>query len=526
MTQIAVPLVSPEPPIPEQLTQVQAAGANLVELRVDLIADEDAVRAALAAPRTLPLILTVRSQAEGGAWDGDDAQRVALIESLGLQLPGYVDVELATWERSANLRQKVGLVCDRLDAPSTPGARRKNQLILSLHDLTGTPDDLSAVFDRLEAAPAHVLKAVFTPRDVRDALRVLEQLALRARRRSWIALAMGDAGLITRVLAAKFNALLTFAAQHAAAASAPGQMPLELLLEQYRFRSISAATRVYGVVGWPTAHSLSPLLHNRWMRQAGIDGVYLPLPVSPSYEAFADLMQTVQRFAQLDLHGLSVTIPHKEHALRWLREHGAAISPAAQSAGAVNTLLREAGGAWRGDNTDGAGALHALHAAGCGTLAQRRVLVLGAGGAARGVAAALIAAGAQVTIVNRSADRAADLGAALNCTAGAWEQRAALPADIVINCTSVGMSPEVDQTPLPAAGLRRRPLVLDTVYRPRVTRLLREAQAAGCPIVSGVDMFLAQAALQFQLWHGASPPPGDAAAPGDAEAALRAALDA
>lgn len=517
---VAVPVIAAQPCIEEQLDRARAAGADLIELRVDLIGDADAVDAALRPPRRGPIILTIRAAAEGGAWDRDDAERIALYERLGLLLPGFVDVELATWERSANLRQKIGLVCGSPSAAGEGAAgaqggaaaaeatgteRPRNQLILSFHDLRGTPTDLDALFDRLDAAPAAIVKAVFTAADALDALRVLEQLARRGRRRAWIALAMGAAGVATRVLARKFGAWATFAALSADSASAPGQLTLDELRRVYRWEDLSASTPVLGVVGWPVGHSRSPHVHNAAIRACGIDGVYVPLPVAPTYDAFAAFMDFASGAAWLDLLGLSVTIPHKEHARRWLEERGHALGPAAAACGSVNTLVRRGAG-WLGESTDGAGVVAALAVAGGPPRRGFTALVLGAGGAGRAAAAALVAEGCSVVVTNRTDARARELAAQIGCQTAPWERRADVDAQVVVNCTSLGMAPDVEATPMPPEGLRAGQLVLDSVYAPPETRLLREARQAGAVAMSGVEMFLHQAAAQFVLWHGRAAP--------------------
>lgn len=510
-TRIAVPIVSGQPPLEEQVRAARAAGADLVELRVDVIDDAAAVERLLRGPAILPTILTVRAASEGGAWAQDDATRVALIEQLGLLGPDYVDIELATWQRSANLRQKIGLVATRSDQAPAALDRRRGQLILSHHDFRATPPDIDALLATLEATPAHVLKAVFRPLDATDALRVVVALATRVKERAWVLLALDEAGLVSRVLARKFGAFLTFATLSDTGASAPGQPSLTTLRDLYRWDALTPETHVYGVVGWPVTHSLSPHIHNAALEAAGVDGVYVPLPVRPDPDDFRAFMDFVTAHPQLDLHGLSVTIPHKEHALQWLRARGGTTDAISAACGAVNTLVRQPDGRWDGLNTDALGIRAALAAcprlAGT-TLAGRQVAILGAGGVARAAAAALAADGCHVTVYNRSPHRAAQLATDLGCVAAPWEARTATTAEIIINCTSVGLHPRITATPMPVDALRPEQIVFDTIYRPANTRLLCEAAERGCATVSGNDMFLAQAAAQFEAWHGQPPPAG------------------
>jgi 3-dehydroquinate dehydratase/shikimate dehydrogenase len=509
-TLLAVPITSAEIPLAEQVRAARAAGADLVELRVDCIGDVAAVEALLKQPRIVPLIVTVRAADEGGSWTGDDAERIALLERLGLHLPGYVDVEYATWQRSANVRQKVGLVCHAA-RPEGENARPRNRLILSHHDFKETPPDLDAVFDRLAATPAAVIKAVFAARDATDGCRVLEQLRRHTPTRPTIALAMGEAGVCTRILAKKFGAFLTFATLDPGGESAPGQPTIAELRNTYRWEHLGPATRVYGVLGWPVRHSLSPLVHNAALTAAGLDGVYVPLPVRPGWDDFRAFMECVTASPALDFAGFSVTLPHKEHALRWLDEWGGAVSAPARRCGAVNTLIRRPDDTWGGDNTDGRGAVMALRTlpeCSADQLRGRVVSVLGAGGVARAIVAALCDAGADVTVYNRSENRAQRLASELGCRHTPWANRLHYAGDILINCTSLGLWPAVDETPLPDEALRPGTVVFDTIYQPAETRLLRAARARGCAVISGLEMFLHQAEAQFELWHGIAAPSG------------------
>ncbi len=504
-TLLAAPIVSADPSIADQAHAARDAGADLVELRVDRIDDVAAVKAYLSGPRDLPAIVTIRSADEGGDWSGSDQERIALYEHLGLLQPGHIDVELATWQRSASIRQKLALVCNT--GPATTHDRARNELILSVHDFKVTPDPLAPAIAPLLATNVGTAKAVFAANDARDALRVLLELRRAAAQRPTIALAMGEAGLASRVLARKFGGFLTFAPLTGDSASAPGQPTLETLRTLYRWEELSSGTRVFGVVGWPVSHSQSPVIHNAAMRAADIDGIYLPFPVKPSYSNFAAFMDLITDHPEFDIHGLSVTIPHKEHAVRWLNEHGGQLTPLARRCAAANTLSR-AGDSWTGDNTDAAGVATALQTA-LSTIGQslagQPCTVLGAGGVARAVLAALSDAGCTATVYNRSPERAAALARDFGCTHQPWDTRTEHTGEILINCTSVGLWPNVDDSPLPAAAHRDTTLVFDTVYRPQQTRLLQDAVRAGCSTVTGVEMFLHQAATQFTQWHDTAP---------------------
>jgi 3-dehydroquinate dehydratase/shikimate dehydrogenase len=509
-TLLAVPITAATPPLPDQARAAKAAGADLIELRADLIGNMQAVRHLLSQPRGLPIILTIRSSGEGGNCHDDDAARAALFEKLAGLAPEYLDVEFAAWRGSPELRAAVARACRppdsaarhvRADGPAAP------KLILSRHDLNGTPAELDQALQPLLEAPADVVKAVFAAPDVLDACRLLSHLQRCSRERKVMLLATEAAGLVTRVLARKFNAFATFAALQHGRESAPGQPTLGELIDIYRWREIGPATRVFGLAGWPVSHSYGPRIHNAAMRAAAIDGVYIPLPVSPTYAAFAAFMDYIADHPDLDLNGLSVTIPHKEHAARWLAERGLAISETARRCGATNTLTRTARAGWIGDNTDVAGFLAVLGAI-PDSCRRREAAVLGAGGAARAAVCALQMCNHRVTVFNRTASRGAQLAGDLGCAALPWDERVRAPHELIVNCTSIGMTPDSDSTPMPADALPTGPsaTVIDAVYTPARTRLLHEAHDRGCRTVSGTELFLAQAAAQFERWHSQPAP--------------------
>ncbi|SOD98956.1 shikimate dehydrogenase [Caenispirillum bisanense] len=280
---------------------------------------------------------------------------------------------------------------------------------------------------------------------------------------------------------------------------------------------LSGKARVAGVMGWPVSHSRSPRLHGFWLREHGIDGAYVPLPVRPE-----DFAAAVRALPKLGFAGANVTVPHKEAALAACDE----VSPLARRIGAVNTLVCRPDGSLWGDNTDGFGFLENLRAGCPGWRPEAGpAVVLGAGGAARAVVAALLDAGCpQVRLTNRTRDRAAelaaDLGGAIEVVA--WEERrAALAgAGLLVNTTTLGMTgaPPLDLAldPLPAAAL-----VTDIVYAPLVTDLLARAQARGNAVVDGLGMLLHQGRPGFEAWFGVRPevtPALRAAVLGDAPA--------
>jgi len=497
-------------------------GADLVEYRIDeLFSSPDDTDEVLRLVETspLPCIVTCRPAWEGGHYDGDEDARVSLFERLGAadHPPRYIDVELAAYARSKNFRQKVNLAVDH------PAQQRdlRTGLILSTHDFAARPADLTRRIAAMRAEPAaSVHKIAFRARSLRDNLELFDTLAERTK--PTIALGMGEFGLISRILAPKFGGFLTFASLRPEEVTAPGQPTITDLLGKYRFRSIGPRTKVYGIVGWPVGHSLSPLIHNAGFEEVGHDGVYVPLPIAApnaedgaapdaeaSYASFKATMLELLHHPRLDLAGCSVTMPHKENLVRLAREAGWDLDEHSRRSGAANTLhvSRRADGAIdrvAAANTDVEAALDCLRGP-LGSLSGKRIALLGAGGVARGIAFGLTAAGASVTIYNRTPERALALAAEAGAAASPWDDRASGDFDALINCTSAGMAggPAPDQSPLPPGALAPgdgRRVVMETIYRPARTRFLSEAQDAGWRTIDGVEMFVGQGARQFELW--------------------------
>ena len=478
------------------MARAAEAGADMVELRIDNFTEPHLVRQ-LMEEAILPAIVTCRPIWEGGRSTLSDEQR---LELLGMACHGhtrFIDVELEAVRRGNDLPVGRPVIC-------------------SSHDFEGRPEKLHNLVLEMNHRPGAVNKIVWTARTVRDCIEAFELLA--SRNKPTIALCMGEAGVITRMLAKKVGALLTFACLDAgtAGATAPGQVTIETLKGLYRWDHINPETRVYGVVASPVKHSMSPAIHNAAFDAAGYDGVYLPLLVDGTYESFKAFMEMFVDFAPLHLSGLSVTLPHKENALRYLKEkgegEGATIEPLALRIGAVNTIVierRAAGGQpsaiLHGYNSDYAAILDSITAALCITrdqLAGRSVGIMGAGGTGRTALAALSHYGARVTMYNRTLDRAKTLADEFGASAASLDQLTSSRHDIYLNTTSIGMSPNIDQSPFDEhmPQLSADTLVFDVVYNPPETKLLQQAASAGAKTVSGVEMFVRQAVRQFELW--------------------------
>jgi 3-dehydroquinate dehydratase/shikimate dehydrogenase len=439
--------------------------ADMVELRLDGVNDID-VPGALAG-RTRPVIVTCRPTWEGGRFDGSEERRHSVLREALERGAEYVDVE---WRAG---------FADLI-------ARDPRRVVLSSHDFQRVPDDLmSRVATMRQTGVATVKIAV-------AAARLSDALALRpiAAHGDAVVVAMGDAGLPSRLLASRFGSRWTYAGD----AIAPGQIPAARMLDEFRFREVLPTTNIYGVVSVNAAHSMSPRMHNAAFRAADVDAVYLPLRAADfdDFLTFADAMK---------LAGASVTIPFKLDALRAARS----ADTVARAVGAANTL-RRTGDDWEATNTDVHGFLEPLDTLYRGPLKGARAAVLGAGGAARAVVIGLVSRGAKVTIHARRKEQAAEVSATCGAQVGEWP----LPADswdLLVNCTPLGGAAARNESPLPGGPFTGR-MVYDLTYGASESPLLREAREAGCLTLDGLLMLVSQAERQFEWWTGSRPAEG------------------
>ena len=496
MTLLCVPIfVDSAEQMQRDIALAAEAGADIVELRLDRLTSGIDV----PAP-SVPFILTCRPESEGGESRLSDAERIQLLRLASWSQASYLDVELETCRRNPGLRSEM-----------------QRQLIISAHDFRGRPERLHNLILEMNQTDGSVNKVVWLARTVRDNLEAFE--LLQHRQKPTIALCMGEAGLISRVLAKKFAAFLTFASLRDESATAPGQVTIHDMKRLYRWDAIGPRTKVYGVVASPVAHSMSPAVHNAAFTQSGHDGVYLPLLVNPGYESFKAFMESFVPFEALDLSGLSVTLPHKDNALKYLREKSAQVEELAERIGAVNTILidrRAEGLALRGINTDYAAILDSITdklKIDRDTLGDLRVAVIGAGGTGRTAVAALAHCGATVVVYNRTREKADALAKEFNgrdrrVVSASMDRLCDSCCHVFINTTSIGMHPNVNESPLGERPPKFAPdtLVFDTIYNPMKTRLLRQAEQAGAQTVGGVEMFVRQAAAQFEVWTGRRAP--------------------
>ena len=449
-----------------------------LELRLDYLRDakeRDAFLSLLrrGRPRAV-LIATCRGREGGGLFQGSREGHIEILAQAARSGCQWCDVEIET--------------ANGMDQGELVRALSPARVMISYHDFRRTPRNLMGIVRRLEHAGGQAIKIAAQCQSVSDSLRICE---LARTRGEVVAIPMGEFGLAGRVLSPRMGSALAYAAVEQT--TAPGQLTLDAMVDLYRSGRITTRTRVYGVIGNPIGHSLSPLLHNTAFRARKFDAVFVPFLVR-------DLREFLKAMRGFGVAGLSVTIPHKEAILRWLDD----CDPLAARIGAVNTVVVRGGGRLYGYNTDYVGVLRSLERR--MRLAGSRVLLFGAGGAARAAAFALAQAGSIVCICARRPERARALARAVGGQVVARAELSHEFFDAIVNCTPIGMYPK-GGSPLRGAELNCR-VVMDMVYRPRETELLRLARRRGIEIISGVEMFLAQGFAQYEIWTGERAPEG------------------
>ncbi|HTD24953.1 MAG TPA: shikimate dehydrogenase [Terriglobales bacterium] len=426
-------------------------------------------------------IATCRRVKSGGKFRGSIQSEVEILlkaADMGCQLVD-LDIQSAKKLKPAEL-QKI---------------RQKAALILSFHDFRSTRK-LDETFAEMERIPSDYIKIISTATNLYDNVIMMKFLERTSEKRSMVGVCMGEQGIISRILGLRAGSQFTFASATPGEETAPGQVTGRTLRETYRVEQVDAATKVYGVVGDPVSHSLSPIMMNTALRRESINAVYLHLHA----HTLKDLMNCVRA---IPIHGLSITMPFKEGIMEYLDN----TDPLSAKVGACNTVVRSQEGKLYGFNTDVFGVLRPLEQR--ITLENARVLVLGAGGAARAAVFGLRERNAQVFILNRTAGPAEKLARQAKAKIIQRSALKKLDFDVIINATPVGMdelpSKKNDDAPLNEHEIKARYL-MEMIYNPIETRLVKMARAKGVHIISGVEMFVHQGARQFEIWTGKPAP--------------------
>jgi len=424
-------------------------------------------------------IATCRRADNGGKFKGSLASQLDVLAKAHAAGCQILDLEVqsalkAKPEAVARLRSRAGL-------------------IVSFHDFHATRK-LDETLEKMLKIPADFYKVVTTATTLSDNAAMMKFLQTQSDKHALIGLCMGEQGIISRVLGVRAGSVFTFGAVNADLKTAPGQVSARDLRSIYRIEQVDAATRIYGVAGDPIEHSLSPVIMNTALRRENVNGVYLPLHA----KTLKDLIHCVR---EIPLHGLSITMPYKQAILPYLDNTDAHTA----KIGACNTVVRGQEGKLYGFNTDIAGVLRPLEQR--LSIENAKVLVLGAGGAARAAVFGLKERGAEVWILNRTAVKAQKLARQAKARTIKRADLRKIAFDIIVNATPVGMGNTRD-CPLKDQEIQAR-VVFDMVYDPVETHLLQVARAKGIAVIPGVEMFVQQAARQFEIWTGKPAPAGD-----------------
>jgi len=455
---------------------------TFLEFRLDYLS-----RPALALPKIkrfteyhpqVVAIATCRRKASGGRFRGSMASQLELLGKAAVAGCHLLDIELQT--------------ATKCKPEQLQRLRNRAALILSYHDFRGTKR-LEETLDKMVAISADYYKIVSTATTLYDNVTMMKFLEKRSDKHSLIGLCMGEQGIISRVLGVRAGSVFTFASVSPDEKTAPGQVTAQDLRNTYRIEQVDAATRVYGVAGDPVVHSLSPAIMNTALRRENVNGVYVALHA----KALKDLLACVR---DIPIHGLSITMPYKEAILKHLDNTDSHTT----KIGACNTVVRAQDGKLYGFNTDAAGVVRPLEQR--ITLEKAKILVLGAGGAARAAVFGLKERGAEVYILNRSVGPAKKLAHRAHARVIKRADLKKLAFDVIINATPVGMG-NTRESPLNENEIKAR-YVFDMIYDPPETRLMKLAKAQGAQVIPGIEMFVHQAARQFEIWTG-KPAPWD-----------------
>jgi 3-dehydroquinate dehydratase/shikimate dehydrogenase len=451
-------------------------GAKLVELRLDYINGEVNLKR-LIHERPGPVVISCRRPRDGGKWSGSEEQRLLLLRTAIAEGVEYVDLE----EDIAGLVPRFG----------------KTKRIISFHDFRRTPDDLEAIHRRMGGRDPDIIKLATTANHPDDNFRMFR--LVEKSRIPTVGFCMGDIGIPSRILAGRFGSPFTYATFTHERVLAPGQLSFEEMTEVYQYDRIDRQTEIYCVIADPVGHSLSPQIHNAAFHRLKLNKIYVPCRVPKE-----DLGRFLEEAPSMGVKGLSVTIPHKEAVIEKLT----AVDASVRGIGAANTVIFD-GAQRRGYNTDCQAAMDSLQAAlgvsgeeSENMLRGKTALVLGSGGAGKAIACGLVRHGANLVVTDGDPERAKQLAARLKCRSVDWTLRHSIPAEVIVNCTPIGMHPNVDETPYERHRLRPAMVVFDVVYNPENTLLIKEARARNCKVITGVEMFVRQACLQFQLFTG------------------------
>lgn len=502
MTYLTIPIAAPDlSRAKRQVKAALAAGAEMLELRTDYLENlsVNMVRTLVTkvketAGRAIPLLVTCRDGRQGGAISYPRQLRTEVLTSALRAGADFIDFEYENF-LSIESQEKIQVALSQ-----SP----KGRLILSAHNFKSKFTNVKKLYrDILTVCPAAIPKLVYTANHINDCFEAFDLLHQTSGER--IVFCMGRAALISRIIAKKLNSFVTFASVDEQNATAPGQLAIEQMKKLYRHDEIKPDMELFGVIADPVGHSLSPAIYNICFADKGMNKLYLPLLVEGGQNEFDSFLRGVILRKWLNFSGFSVTIPHKQNALNFVRTNQGFVEPLAGKVGAANTVIIGTDGKLSAYNTDYAAVLDSV----ISTLKIKRadlkdlpVAVIGAGGVARAVVVSLSDVGAKIKIYNRTVEKAQKLAAEFGCEFTGLDELANLDVKLLINCTSIGMHPHVDVTPVPKEYLKKGMVVFDIVYNPAKTLLLKQAKRKRLKTIDGLSMFINQAMAQFKLFTG------------------------
>ena len=506
MTRLTVPIAAKDlDEVKGQIKAAIAAGAEMLELRIDYLESltVDLVQKLVSDYKDTrnkrpPIIVTCRDKRQGGAIEYANSLRIDVLIAALKAGAEFIDLEYENF-RSMDNQEKIRLALSHSS---------KGRLILSAHDFDGKFADINKLYRGISTiCPGCIPKLVYKANHISDCFDAFDLLHKTSSER--IVFCMGQAGIISRILAKKLGSFVTFASVDENA-TAPGQLNIKETKGLYRYDYIMEDTELFGVIADPVGHSMSPAIHNASFAEMKMNRLYLPLLVQGQQKEFDKFLNDIILRKWLNFRGFSITIPHKHNALSYAKKNQGVVEPLADKIGAVNTLIIRSDGKVKAYNTDYIASLDAIISGmkiKKADLKEMPVTVIGAGGVARAIVAGLSDTGAKITIYNRTVEKVEKLAREFKCEYAPLDELSEINAKLLINCTSIGMHPNVETTPVPKELLKRGTAVFDTVYNPVETLLLKEAKKKRTKRIDGVSMFVNQAMAQFELFTGSK---GDA----------------
>lgn len=484
----------------DALQQIESSipRADVLELRMDLILDGD-LKTLIKSCRSykIPVKVMVTNRRKESSTVGEssgEVQRIALLKEAVALGADYVDIEIKT---------PGPMLKEVLSMAAAHGSRTR--VIISHHDFNGTPsfESLKNVFHDCVHFDGSIIKIVTFANGPDDNLTVLNLIPYaRKKNQDIIAFCMGEQGRVSRIMAPLLGSYLSFASLNRGGESAPGQLTVDEMEKVMRITSasnsgdnklsVTSEIQIFGLFGNPVKQSLSPLMHDAALAGMKISGKYLPFCIR-------DLAPAMSGIRGMGIRGVSVTIPFKVTIMAHLDE----VDRDAIDIGAVNTVVNDKG-RLKGFNTDWIGLIQSLKAA--IDIKGKVFAVVGAGGTARAAVFGIYREGGIPVIVNRNVGRGEHLARELGCSFYPLRDIEKVRADCLINTTPVGMMPDIDTSPVDNAILGNYQCVMDVIYNPLKTKMLKDAEKVGCIIVTGLDMFVRQGAEQIKLWTGLEPP--------------------